>query len=402
LTSGSEVLLINAFSMIQKCPKLETLALRYFLTLNDMQRVVKLITANPSLKNLSLKQSFFNLNVADILVALQKQAHGLESLNLSSCDLSSNVCDFQLLTINKPALVSPVALDEDGNLAAMTTCPLKSLNLSCNVQLRCPLVKDIVGLFPYLEDVNLSGCIYVSDEAVQFIAQHCGPRLKHLNLIATSISSASLRALATYCPNLISLRCGSAQYPVGGAFQHIDDQGVATLQACTKLEVFSLNGFLMVGDKGMDPVLRNCRKLRELDLSMTNVSEKSISLLRQYQSSTLEKLVLVGCAEIKLPSFTMKSPSQERWPTFADRLFVDHMLELVLRCKLLREVDCSMVPHFENSILFRYLSIFGLVCNPEMPKEITSPVMYCLVMRYREIKRIKQILAPASFLSAKI
>lgn len=366
--SGQDIELSQAIAVARQCPNLTSLGFRYFINPKDVEPLINCVRDRPRLKHLSLKQCFFNLNLADLLVTLQKTALHLESLDLSSCDISSNICDFSVLTINRP-----ISLISNSGVAHADVCRIKQLNMSNNMNLKGYLLTDIIRLFPLLESVYLAGCLHIGDDAFEAIAAWTGDRLKELNAVSTKISSVGLKSITACCRNLVSLKLGTANYPMGGSFQNIDDEAVQTLGRCPRLQVLHLHGYLTISDIGLLDVIPKCQALHELDVSMTAITEKTLLSIQKHLSANLKKLWIIGCSEIDIRSTTQSL------------VLEDPVMNLLVQCTHLHQLDCSMLPALQlrETAIGMYLRELNGIAN-----ETSTPYGYTLSAK--DIHRIRK------------
>lgn len=133
---------------------------------------------------------------------------------------------------------------------------LRSLDLtSCT---RLTNISLIANGCPFLEKLDLSGCVGVSEAGLVGLAQHC-KHLRHLNLCGcdNAASDAALVALAQNCSGL--------QYLNVGWCEQITDVGVTALAlGCRDLRFVDFCGCLQITDQSVIVLADNCLRLRVL------------------------------------------------------------------------------------------------------------------------------------------
>ncbi|XP_025107990.1 dynein regulatory complex subunit 6-like isoform X5 [Pomacea canaliculata] len=111
-----------------------------------------------------------------------------------------------------------------------------------------------------IQDLNLSGCLGLDDDTLKLITKGC-KILLYLNISHTSLTDASLRAVAKYCVNL--------QYISLAFCNKFSDRGLHYLsngKCSKKLEYLDLSGCLQVTPQGFQNLASGCINLTTLIL----------------------------------------------------------------------------------------------------------------------------------------
>ncbi|GJR57176.1 leucine-rich repeat, cysteine-containing subtype protein [Tanacetum coccineum] len=97
--------------------------------------------------------------------------------------------------------------------------------------------------------------------------------------------------VAKSCHNLQHLKLNHCEKT---DFDFDDDGLCAVAKACSRLNEVQLDGWLHVGDVGVECLVRSCKDLRALNLSRCErVTDESLKSIRE--SNSLQKLYLEGC-----------------------------------------------------------------------------------------------------------
>ncbi|XP_017774518.1 PREDICTED: S-phase kinase-associated protein 2 isoform X2 [Nicrophorus vespilloides] len=136
-------------------------------------------------------------------------------------------------------------------------------------------------------------------------------RLLYLDLSLVHVSPESLTSLFTKCQRLKKLSLEHVQ---------INTEVLQALAQNKELEVLNLAMVQGIEVDGLKVLLKNCKKLRELNLAWTFLSCPSIKLLCAQLPKTLDRLNISGCRKL---------------------LTDNYVLDLVKSCPGLRELDLS-------------------------------------------------------------
>lgn len=161
--------------------------------------------------------------------------------------------------------------------------------------LRPVVIARLPHRFPFLESVDLSKCVQVSDVHLEEIAQGYGRKLRRLDLSrCKAVTAAGVHCLRSHCSELQELtltHCtGLSDEALGAvgclanlrvlnlaACGGITDAGLHSLAlGCGKLRDLSLKWCAGISDCGISDLARNCTELDSLDLSFTQVTAHSI------------------------------------------------------------------------------------------------------------------------------
>lgn len=176
-------------------------------------------------------------------LAAQCGAH-LRSLVLTDC---FNVTDAGVVNMaQKCHKLEELALDRCAKSEKITDTSCAALGEHC----------------PKLRIINLAGCRFLTDAALQWLASGCGGALEHLNLADDAqITDASTRFLGANCPQLHSIVLDNVT--------NISDVGLRLLATgCPKLRELRVRGLYLVSDgaardfgiEGLRAVAANCSR----------------------------------------------------------------------------------------------------------------------------------------------
>ena len=163
--------------------------------------------------------------------------HTILSLTTSSRDLKALGLETGLLTI----CIKDLSNDRDiqNFIKFVTKCTsLLHLDMSCPCEPTDMVVQEIVGHYKHLLSIDLKECRFVSDQAVQTLAQHC-PKLVKICIGATypkvpDISDAAVLAIARSCRQLEAIDLDDTACT--------DDGAQVLASSCERLQYASVGG----------------------------------------------------------------------------------------------------------------------------------------------------------------
>lgn len=125
--------------------------------------------------------------------------------------------------------------------------------------LRPVVIPKLPVRFPFLERVDLSKCVQVSDENLEEIARgYCG-RLRHLDLsMCKAITEAGMQRLQGHCLELREINVTNCT--------GLSDEALAHVAGLTNLEVLNLASCRDITDAGLHHIAIGCRSLKNLSL----------------------------------------------------------------------------------------------------------------------------------------
>ncbi|KAG9452586.1 hypothetical protein H6P81_005490 [Aristolochia fimbriata] len=300
------------FRSIKRLKKLETLSLKTCSGFND--KCLKAIgTRFVALKRIAIA------NCAAIsdegLKELSRSTMLLESFKLQECH-NVSPCGLKEVLLNCKdrlevlSLVNCKGLDEMDSSVFTTPLPrcplLQSLTLNrCYgvgdnflswLGTSCVRVKslELVGLSSITDkgfliflqalenqnkgliDVDLSGCLQLSDISLLALTSGFGEKLKSLRLEGCQrLSDKCLSLIAEFCPSLLDLDLSGCGISDGGVFSLVKSEH-------QKIEVLSLDGCLDITDKSLSFLEVMCGNLVGLNLKRCpRLSEQGITSVRQ-------------------------------------------------------------------------------------------------------------------------
>ena len=113
-----------------------------------------------------------------------------------------------------------------------------------------------------LQDLNLSECLAVDDEAIKLITGGCHILL-YLNLSHTDISDQSFRSLGRHCHFLQFLSVAYSTHITDRAFGHL-----TTGRGCRKLVHLDVSGCTQLTPSGFDAIAEAFRDLEVREVSI--------------------------------------------------------------------------------------------------------------------------------------
>ena len=345
-SSGRDIPLPVALALVQCCPRVEQIQLRYFLNSTDAKALIPMAMSNRQLKRISLRRCFFNLNIVEVLIAFGKHCPQLERLELTGCDISLSNCNFDRFTTTTTTTITsiePKEEQEDSN-----RCQLKHLDFSNNASLKTSILTPIVSLFPTLTSIRLSQCPHIDDVAFLHIAKVCGKQLLVLDAVATNISSVGLMAIS-HCHNLRELKLGSSDYPMGGAFQDLSDVSIRCVLACTKLEGCTEIRLPPKHHHQQPSSSWDQVQLTDFRDDPTRNHRDRYSVLSRGGHKTSVTTVTTATTATTCTSTSTSNTTTMDVKGSESEVQRNCLLTLMLRCRRLQWLDASMIPSLQES-----------------------------------------------------
>lgn len=157
---------------------------------------------------------------------------------------------------------------------------VKSLNLAGNESLSDECIKKIALCCPNLQELKISNCPTVTEEGIREVLRNCG-----------EISSLEMnRCLGIKCLDidfeLSKLEILRAEGPA------MDDEALAMIaKKCHGLLQLDLEGCLNVTAKGVNDVVQNCERLREINLKWCDNVKVDIIAHMVFSRPSLRKII---------------------------------------------------------------------------------------------------------------
>ncbi|KAG6538984.1 hypothetical protein ZIOFF_004136 [Zingiber officinale] len=251
--------------------KLRSITINYCNGLSDigLQAIAK---GSPLLKQLSVHKS---CDLSDTgLVSFTEKARALENLHIEDC---------HQLTLM-------------GVLGALLTCnpELKSLSL-----VRCLGIKDIdfapaqLPSCKSLESLTIRNCPGVTSASLQMVGKIC-PQLQKLDFGGQSgVTDASL------VPLIQSSEAGFVDVNLSGCVNVSDSLVTMLVKAHgSTLKTLSLDGCRKITDRSTMAIAQGCLVLEELDLSCCSIGDYGVAILASARQLNLRMLSLANCTKV--------------------------------------------------------------------------------------------------------
>ncbi len=135
---------------------------------------------------------------------------------------------------------------------------LKSINLQKNNKVDDEMMKFMQENQRHVEEINLEGCSYITDNGIRYLATY--KNLRSINLEGCSlITDIGLKWIADRCPKIHSIN-------LNGCY-HITDDGLSALaQSCKHIKDIHLNGCKKISNHGLDVLSNSCSQIHTIDL----------------------------------------------------------------------------------------------------------------------------------------
>ncbi|RHN57482.1 putative leucine-rich repeat domain, L domain-containing protein [Medicago truncatula] len=155
----------------------------------------------------------------------------------------------------------------------------KSLGLSNNFRLQDENLILYASIFPSLQFLNLNRCSRITDQSVAQILKRCR-KIRHLNL--TNCKSFKSLQINFEVPNLEVLDLTHTR---------VDDDTLYVIsKTCRGLLKLSLQLCTNVTEKGVMHVVKNCTKLREINLDDCSGVHANVVASMVFLSPSLRKI----------------------------------------------------------------------------------------------------------------
>ena len=238
------------------------------------------------------------LQITDVgLGYVMKHCTALKSLSLFSCSSLSGAC-FASLAEHDVALERLLL----GGCRRMTATNLKIMAERCTSLLQCMLgpvsnpsevLTTIARCATKLNDLDLTWNDHVTDVDLATIARS-GTQLQRLSLQGCSlVTDTGVHHIATGCKKLVEIDLSRTSISDAGLINLVQQNRGLTILGAIQCNIT---------DKALYSLMPHCRNLEELYLSNTFITDASFGIIVQY-GNKLKKLGLVGCPLITAESF---------------------------------------------------------------------------------------------------
>ncbi|KAJ4838955.1 hypothetical protein Tsubulata_014810 [Turnera subulata] len=233
-----------------------------------------------------------NFLTDDCMIRLSKFLSCLVTVNLNLCSRLTGLSFFSLLR-SCPLLRdvqmerTNLGVEEEFDAVSVRNYRLKALNLAGNESLSDECIDKIASSCPNLQVLKISHCPNITEEGIQNVFGHCR-QIRHLEM--------------NYCRGIGELDM-QIDYPnlevllVKG--QGIEDEALRIIaKRCPALLQLDLEGCVSVTKEGLNEVVQNCWRLREINLKWCqNLKLDAISLL-VFSRPSLRKIVPPGVCTV--------------------------------------------------------------------------------------------------------
>uniref|UniRef100_A0A2P2NGT8 Uncharacterized protein MANES_04G105600 n=1 Tax=Rhizophora mucronata TaxID=61149 RepID=A0A2P2NGT8_RHIMU len=218
------------------------------------------------------------------IVELSKFLCNLTFVNLSLCSKLTSYAFFTLMR-NCP-LLEEIRMErtnlgvEEFTTDFVVNGHVKSLNLAGNNFLDDGCIKEIALCCPNMQVLNISYCPTITEEGIGEVLGNCR-EIRHLEMNrCVGIKNLDIEFELPKLENL------QAQSP------GIDDEALAKIaNKCPMLLHLNLDGCLSVTAEGVNQVVQNCRKLREISLKWCDNVRVDIIAFWVFARPSLRKIV---------------------------------------------------------------------------------------------------------------
>ncbi|KAK4895879.1 hypothetical protein LTR27_006049 [Elasticomyces elasticus] len=150
------------------------------------------------------------------------------------------------------------------------------------------LVKIITSAGPFVRDLNLRGCVQLSERwHTKNLSDAC-TNLENISLEGCRIDRTSIHNFIYANSNLVSLNLSGLALATNSAMKIIAAN-------CPKLEELNISWCNHVDTRGIRKIIESCANLRDLRAGETRGWEDEEVMLLLHESNTLERLVLMNC-----------------------------------------------------------------------------------------------------------
>lgn len=241
-----------------------------------------LLSEYQSLDHLDLGSAHFlrDKDMAELSLFL----HSIRYINLNYCSKVTDITFYILiascLVLDTMEMAGTGIGDGDIETDCKANNQMKSLNLAQNSSIDDAFLTSFAYIFPNLEVLDLSGCKGVSEEGVVEVLRRCS-EIRELK-IDGKVRKNLCVLLEFQLPKLTVLKWMRSG---------IDDEALAMIgKRCPGLQNLNLAGSGSLTSEGVKGVVKNCKRLREINLRYcNNVSADIVSWM--VSSSSLKKIV---------------------------------------------------------------------------------------------------------------
>ncbi|KAM1412934.1 hypothetical protein FF1_025235 [Malus domestica] len=241
-----------------------------------------LLSEYQSLEYLDLESAHFlrDKDMAELSLFL----HSIRYINLNYCSKVTDITFYILITsclvLDTIEMAGTGIGDGDIETDCKANNQMKSLNLAQNSSIDDAFLTSFASIFPNLEVLDLSGCKGVSEEGIMEVLKRCS-EIRELKIDGRVRKNLCL-LLEFQLPKLTVLKWMRSG---------IDDEALAMIgKRCPSLQKLNLAGSGSLTSEGVKGVVKNCKRLREINLwHCKNVSADIVSWM--VFSSSLKKIV---------------------------------------------------------------------------------------------------------------
>lgn len=159
------------------------------------------------------------------------------------------------------------------------------------------LTKIIVTAGPFVKDLNLRGCVQVEHyQRTEAIVKACKNLINATLEGCSNIQKATLHCLLRGNERLTNLNLTGLSAVTNTSCKIIAD-------TCLQLQTLNVSWCRRVDAKGLKDVIRSCTMLRELRAGEVTGFDDMEMAAAVFETNTLERLVLCGCAELTDEAF---------------------------------------------------------------------------------------------------
>jgi hypothetical protein len=151
------------------------------------------------------------------------------------------------------------------------------------------VVMAVAAHCPLLEHIDCANCFYVTDAAINMVAESC-PLLQFINAMGTNITDAAMASLCNRCPLLKCIGLNSCD-------ELTDAAVLAVAERLPGITFIDLAG-IAVSSSAVETLVRKCPDIQNIQLELCrNVSDVTLLKIAEH-SSKLEYLNVSRCGKI--------------------------------------------------------------------------------------------------------
>ncbi|KAF8041769.1 hypothetical protein BT93_A0387 [Corymbia citriodora subsp. variegata] len=205
--------------------------------------------------------------------AICKVLLGLTSINVSLCPKLTNATLYSLTRhcplLKEIKMVKTNLKKDNANEADIpANSQVRSLNISCNVNLTDRCLEKIVRACPKLQYLDVGYCAEITGDSIMGVLKSC-PEIKHLGI--SHCKNTETLCIDFELPQLEVLRAEGSG---------LNDQQLAAIgRRCCHLKRLDLPKCLNLSTKGVREVASHCKTLREINLRWCNNVKVDIAVL---------------------------------------------------------------------------------------------------------------------------